>query len=123
MMLHLSNLDYFIASVFTMFGILQFNDPDGWIWAIAYFAVVILILLRNVLPKYVLKIAVVMYLIAFLSYIPNLIDWIKEGMPSITGSMNAESPFIEYVREAGGLLIVILALLYYSKKRCSSELG
>ncbi len=123
MKLHLSKLDYFIASVFALFGIFQFNDPDGWIWAIAYFAVVILILLRNVLPKYMIEIVIVMYLIAFSSYIPNLMDWFKEGMPSIIGSMKAESPFIEYVREAGGLFIVILALLFYRKKRRSNELG
>lgn len=123
MKLFLSKVDYLIAAVFVLFGVLQFNDPDGWIWAIAYFAVVILILLRNVLPKYMIEIAIVMYLIAFLSYIPNLMDWFDEGMPSITGSMKAESPFIEYVREAGGLLIVILGLLYYRKKRHSSELG
>lgn len=123
MKLFLSKVDYLIAAVFVLFGVLQFNDPDGWIWAIAYFAVVILILLRNVLPKYMIEIAIVMYLIAFSSYIPNLMNWFDEGMPSITGSMKAESPFIEYVREAGGLLIVILGLLYYRKKRHSSELG
>lgn len=72
MKLFLSKVDYLIAAVFVLFGVLQFNHPDGWIWAIAYFAVVILILLRNVLPKYMIEIAIVMYLIAFSSYIPNL---------------------------------------------------
>jgi hypothetical protein len=116
MKLFLSKVDYLIAAVFVLFGVMQFNDPDGWIWAMAYFAVVILTLFRNVLPKYMIEIATALYILAFLSYIPNLMDWYKEGMPSITGSMKAESPFIEYVREAGGLLIVILALLFYIKK-------
>lgn len=112
-----SKIQYLIAAVFGLFGILQFNDPDGWIWAIAYFAVVVIIIFRNVLPKYMIEIAIVLYMIAFLSYIPNLMNWINEGMPSITGSMKAESPFIEYVREAGGLLIVVLALLYCRSSR------
>lgn len=112
----LSLVDYSIAAIFVLFGLLQFNDPDGWIWAIAYFVVVILIIFRNVLPKNVIALFLALYILAFLMYIPNLIDWIKEGTPSITGSMQAESPFIEYVREAGGLLIVVLVLFYYRKK-------
>ncbi len=37
-----STLFLAVGALFILFGTVQFNDPDGWIWAIAYFVVAIL---------------------------------------------------------------------------------
>jgi hypothetical protein len=36
----------------------------------------------------------------------------RMGMPTIVGSMKAEEPHIELVREFGGLLLAVAALVY-----------
>ena len=50
-----------------------------------------------------------------------LVDWVKKGMPSITGSMKAESPHVEYLREFLGLFIILLALLFHYNLRYSPK--
>ena len=44
--------------------------------------------------------------------VPAFVDWIRSGMPSITGQMKAESPFIEVVREFLGLTIALAIMIY-----------
>ena len=53
-----------------------------------------------------------------LTYIPDFIEWISGGMKSITGSMKAESPHIEMIREFFGLVLCVsLLLVFYLKSR------
>jgi hypothetical protein len=40
----------------------------------------------------------------------GMLEWARMGFPTITGSMKAEEPHIEVVREFLGLLIAVLAL-------------
>jgi len=47
------------------------------------------------------------------TYFPSFINWIQDDMPSITGSMKAETPYIEHVREFGGLFISFITTLVY----------
>ncbi|WP_236980795.1 transmembrane 220 family protein [Membranihabitans maritimus] len=101
-------------------AIVQFNDPDPWLWVPIYLIPCILtaFYFGNKLPKY-LKIGVlVLYLSGLFTYFPSLIGWAQDGFPTITGSMKAESKYIELVREGGGLLICIvhLILLLYPGK-------
>ena len=63
-----------------------------------------------------LLLAAVGYGLWMLTYSPDILDWINKGLPSITGSMKAESPFIEFVREFFGLLLCLLTCLYYWNK-------
>ena len=48
------------------------------------------------------------------SYYPEVISWIQNGTPSIASSMQAELPFIEFIREFFGLGICALALGIYA---------
>jgi hypothetical protein len=44
--------------------------------------------------------------------LPDFINWVKMGAPTITGSMKAESPFVELTREFLGLVICFAGLSF-----------
>lgn len=104
-----------IAFVFFLFAAVQYNDSDAWIWIPVYLVVssiAILVDRKKYYPKVCLILCLIM-LVAMFTYVPQVIDWAQNGFPSITGSMQASSPFIEFIREFFGLLICLAALLYY----------
>ena len=110
-----------LSLLFTIFAILQLNDPDPEIWGTIYFAVAILCLVSP-WGKYSGKVwrlvyygAIVALSIGILLYVPDLINWVKLGTPTIVGKMKADEPHIEYVRELGGLMICLVALIYCRK--------
>lgn len=110
---------YAIAILFTLFAIVQFNDPDFWLWSTAYGIVAVIAFLNGFgkpCPKFSLVIALI-YALWCLSYLPAVFDWINMGMPNIAGSMKTDEPHIELVREFGGLLICLPVLIYYAKRR------
>lgn len=108
----LSILDYVFAILFVLFAVVQYNDPDGLLWGGVYLVIALVCVLYNRIPMLILNIIILGFLIALVSYLPPLLSWIKDGMPSVVESMKAESPYIEMVREAGGLLIGLLILIY-----------
>ena len=105
-----------ISGLFFLFSAFQYNDPDFYIWIPIYQIVGVLILLyyKKVYHPRIFQVALIAYILGMLSYYPDVINWIKEGTPSITGSMQAESPFIEFIREFFGLGICAIALGYYT---------
>lgn len=105
-----------ISGLFLLFAAFQYNDPDFYIWVPIYLIVGVLIFLfyKEVYNHKVFQLALIVYILGMLSYYPEVINWIKEGTPSITGSMKAESPFIEFIREFFGLGICAIALGYYT---------
>lgn len=100
-------------------AIVQWNDPDPYLWIIAYLipCVLTFFYFRKTLHSYVAMGTLIVYLFFLSTYIPSITGWIMDGMPTITGSMKAESKYIELVREGGGLLICVfhLALLLFKK--------
>lgn len=90
----------------------QYNDPDSAFWMVVYLVPLVLnvIYLRGTHVRWVNMIAFVVYLLYFLTFIPDFVDWAQLGFPTITGSMKAENPYIELVREGGGLLILVINL-------------
>ncbi len=108
-------LNLILAAVFILFAYFQYNDPDPLLWIIAYTYVASCILLYQYteLSLIPITIGVIISLGLFISYIPYIYDWVKDGMPSITGSMKAESPYIEMVRESLGILLILLVLDFY----------
>ncbi len=101
--------------------ILQYNDPDPVFWMVVYGIPLVLnlIYLGGKRLRTLNMVFFVVYAIYFLTFIPDFIYWAQLGFPSITGSMKAESPYIELVREGGGLLILVinLAILPMAFKR------
>ncbi|MCI4668835.1 MAG: transmembrane 220 family protein [Bacteroidia bacterium] len=109
-----------LAIIFGLFAYWQLNDKDPQLWVPIYGGVAILIglnLFINV-PRIIGILASVGLGIGMAFYIPGVIEWFQEGMPSITGSMKAGSPYIENMREFLGLFLALAALLavYLTKK-------
>ncbi|MEN9612084.1 MAG: hypothetical protein RLZZ628_2898 [Bacteroidota bacterium] len=106
-----------LAIIFILFALVQYNDPDPYIWIPIYGAVAAVCVLnhqKKYYPPIILAILGILS-IYWMTYIPNFIQWFKEGMPSITGTMKAETPFIELIREFFGLLLAMLTLVYEFK--------
>lgn len=113
---------YIVSVLFLVFAIVQWNDPDPWLWILIYLfvAVVPLFFVKGRLNHKVLGILLIPLIVKTALYLPDLFHWIGEGMPTITGSMKAESPYIELIREFFGLVISLVVLGYYffmSKKK------
>ncbi len=112
----MKNLGHITASVlFFTFGIVQWNDPDPQLWISLYFYVAVCILLNIYTKVSKYPIAIGMLFTAFMLYnsIPDVMQWYADGMPSIVGSMKAESKYIELVREFFGLFISVATLIFY----------
>lgn len=92
---------------------LQYNDPDAVLWIMLYMIPFFLnlVYLKGRHLRMINIIVLIGYLIFFATHIPALIDWAQKGFPSIVTSMQAATPHVEIVREAGGLLIVIINLI------------
>jgi len=107
-----------VAVIFLLFAIVQYNDPDFAVWVPAYLAVSIMVMLfdQGKTDRRVWIVAVTLYGAWMISYGPEVVKWAQKGMPSITGSMQAESPFIEFVREFFGLALCLITSIVYLRK-------
>ncbi|MCW5899659.1 MAG: transmembrane 220 family protein [Flavobacteriales bacterium] len=108
------NLYIFLALLFAAFAALQYNDPDPLIWIPAYGVVALFFVLaaRGRLPRWPPIAWAVLLGVWMLTMVPGFIEWVRMGTPTITGSMKAEEPHIELVREFLGLLVAVLALVF-----------
>ncbi len=91
---------------------LQYNDPDSVFWMVIYLIPFILniLYLRGKNIRMVNMIVLVAYLVYFLTFIPDFINWAQLGFPTIVGAMEIDNPYIELVREGGGMLILCINL-------------
>jgi hypothetical protein len=106
-----------LAILFLASAVLQYNDPpdDRLFWILIY-GLLALISGLAVFGRYnVWSIALGMGIVLFYMFrlFPAFMLWINQGMPSIVGSMKAESPHIELVREFLGLGICLVALVWH----------
>ncbi len=105
-----------VALLFILFAYFQLNDPDWPIWTAMYASVAVVAGWRAVSrpPRVLVYAAFAVAVIWMATLLPDLIVWINEGMPTIAGHMQAESPHIELTREFFGLLIISLTLGGYA---------
>ena len=103
-----------IIIVYFFFALLQINDPDWYYWIPIYLYVCILygIAMYGIRRRYLIYIGILVYLIGIIMYIPDIINWDRLGFPSIVGSMEAETPYIELTREFFGLVLCLLAVFF-----------
>ncbi|MBT8220858.1 MAG: transmembrane 220 family protein [Bacteroidia bacterium] len=101
-----------IGILFIAFAVVQFNDPDPWLWIAAYGIVgfMYLVSAKKPISRAVILLLILAFGIVAVLYIPNVINWVNEDMPSIVGEMKATSPHIEWMREFLGLTICLLGL-------------
>jgi hypothetical protein len=106
----------FIA-LFVFFAVLQYNDPDPYIWIPIYLYAAFLC--YTALQK---KFNVVLYAIGFILFggyaiylffdKTGVLNWANEhGAENIAQSMKATRPWIEETREFGGLAIILVVML------------
>jgi hypothetical protein len=65
--------------------------------------------------KFAFYLSVLMLIVSLLYMgliLPEIIKWIKDGMPSIVQSMKATIPTIEYTRDFLGLLLCLIACVW-----------
>ena len=96
-----------------VFAFVQYNDPDPWLWILAYSLVGALSIWSawKAVSPLILYGLIIIFAITAAWYVPNIMQWVSEGMPSIIGSMKASSPYIEWTRVLG--LILCLTILYW----------
>jgi uncharacterized MnhB-related membrane protein len=110
-----------VGLLFILFAVVQLNDPDPLKWVIIYgfVAAIAFWYAFGHLPKNIALGGAVIGLVWLAFLVPDLIDWIQRGMPSITESMKAEKQYVELTREFFGLLVSVVTLLlyYFNAKR------
>jgi len=112
---------YILGIIFTLFSIVQFNDPDAIIWIIIYLIPAIISFLfthRRISPLVLLILGSAYLIGAIFIFPPSISDWLhtEEKAQSIEMTL----PGIEEARESMGLFICFLAMFFYwfrSKKR------
>jgi len=110
-------INYLLSLVFLLFAFLQLNDPDPIRWTSIYLLAAGVSLLYGLgrLSMMVTLLWLLFLLISFALYFPDLYQWIKNGFPSITGEMKAQTNYIELVRESLGLLSCLIPAIIYFK--------
>ena len=108
-------IDLILGVVFLLLALVHINDGDAIVWVPPYLIIAFLAF-NSYCSKYFIigsTLLLLFFLIWLSRYIPHMREWIADGMPSITESMKAESPYIELSREFFGLTLCALASLYY----------
>jgi hypothetical protein len=109
------NIYFVISGLFFLFAVVQWNDPDPLIWMIFYGVMSLIYILLALGKRFAFYLSVLMLItcIIYMGFIlPEIIKWIKDGMPSIVQSMKATIPSIEYTREFLGLLLCLIACIW-----------
>lgn len=122
------NLIFFLLFIFS--AVLQYNDPDPYVWMPIYIygAVLCWLAFRNKFyPKaYLIGILIFsIYAISLFFWENGVMDWVnKHNAEDIAATMKAEKPWIEKTREFFGLAILIVVLLinfFYVKRMNSAK--
>ncbi|MBK6479466.1 MAG: transmembrane 220 family protein [Saprospiraceae bacterium] len=101
-----------LALMFVLFALVQYNDPDPYIWAPYYLLIAAICFIQFRQRKYPWLVwSALLLTIAWSAfYIPDVIDYFKMGEPNIASEMKATTPYIENMREFLGLVICLITL-------------
>lgn len=107
-------LQLVLALLFFLFALVQYNDPDpvGWILIYGFVAGVCAFAAFGRWNRIVILAGMGITLVWVLSLVPAFLAWVRMGMPTITGSMKAEAPHIELMREFSGLFLCLVVLIF-----------
>ncbi|MBL7963531.1 MAG: transmembrane 220 family protein [Flavobacteriales bacterium] len=107
-----------LALLFAVFAYIQLNDPDPE-WWFTYYAVISVLCALAATGRFVRSALIGMIIITLIwaaILVPEFVAWARMGAPTIVGSMKAEAPHIEFVREFLGLLIGLFTLLFLLRR-------
>ena len=114
----------FFCVIFILFAVVQFNDPDAYLWIPIYLYPALLCYLQFI-QKPISNMAYWAGFLVFGVYAiykmfdtNGIIDWIQfHNASNIASTMKAETPWIEESREFFGLVIILIVLgINYIKK-------
>lgn len=111
-------INYILFIIFTLFAIIQLNDPDSILWFSIYFIVALICLIANFkkIPKPILIITLIGLLGYAIFHFSLFVDYLQnENKKEIFGEMVYEKPYLEGTREFIGLLIAAAAIIYQIK--------
>ena len=111
------NIIFFV--MFTLFAVIQLNDPDSLLWFSIYMGVAMVSIIANyiAIPKFVIIILALALLLYSGVYFGFLMDWLNtENKSEIFGEMVYDKPYLEGTREFIGLLMAFAAILFQLKK-------
>jgi len=112
-----------VAGLFLLFALVQWNDPDPALWILFYGAmsvIYLLFVLHNRFAVYLSYFMLIVCVVCMGIILPEIFQWIKDGMPSIVQSMKATIPTIEYTREFLGLFLSLLACVWVIRNHKST---
>lgn len=108
-------LSWFFVVCFVVFALLQFNDPDPWIWVPAYLfsAYTAYCSTRNYYNPMLLMILLAGYAWGAFMYFPegSVSAWLHQEQEA--KSLAMKMPFVEEARESMGLTICFLVNVGY----------
>lgn len=96
------------------FVVVQYNDPDPWLWMTIYGTVAIFLALGAFRIYFPVPMYIQMGLMAagILYLFPSVIDWISlEKGENLMQQMNNSKLYIEETRECGGLIVALSFLI------------
>jgi hypothetical protein len=117
-------IHFSIAAVFVSFAFMQYNDPDPLRWILMYGLVATVCVCDGLslhLNKWLVKIGLLVCACWTAALLPEFMAWVKMGMPTITASMKAEEPHIEYTREFLGLVLCGVVLFRHLQNEESNS--
>jgi len=107
-------VSYLIAVIFILFALVQYNDPDFFIWIPVYLipAFIAIAYQRLKIHKAILGALTVLFVMAAVVLFPPSINhWIEAE--ETAGSLGMTLPGIEQARESIGLVLCALATGFY----------
>ena len=122
----------FFSVVFILFALVQYNDPDPYLWVPIYLYPALLCYFK-VMQKPIHKVAYWAGFLVFGVYaiykmfdINGIVDWVQlHNASNLASTMKAEKPWIEESREFFGLVIILLVLgfNYFKDSRYQSKMN
>lgn len=109
-------VNVFFVILFLLSAVLQYNDPDPYIWVPLYLygAWLCYTAIKNRYNPFLYKIGLIIYILYALFFLLDkdvtLDWWLQRDGESILQSMKATKPWIEKTRELLGLVLLIAAL-------------
>jgi hypothetical protein len=109
-------VDGFLALMFFVFGLVQYNDPDPGLWMLVYGAMCG-VCIAATFNRFSLGLMIPMaggYLILSALHVDGMLEWLKSPNRKMLFDDVAKMqyPYIEEAREFLGLLICVVVLLY-----------
>jgi len=112
-------INIFLFLLFTVFALVQLNDPDPIIWVSIYGITAVVCLISNYkeIPRLVIIIIAVLLLVYAGFHFLLFLDYLQiENKSELFGEMVYEKPYLEGTREFLGLALAAAGILYQLKK-------